>query len=158
VSVVVVEPSLASFDTLERAEAVCLLVAEDERPLRGAAGYLDWRLCGALSRVLKDNFFTGRPDERLLMPTRGQVPAQRLFAVGLGPSRSVTALGLENALGATAQMLLKAQAKTVALALPHLPQFGDETMATLLTRGFVNAWPGELTVFGSKALGAKLAA
>lgn len=157
-SVVVVEPSLAAFDALERAEAICLLVAEDERPLRGAAGYLDWRLCGALSRVLKDNFFSGRPDERLLMPTQGKVPAQRLFAVGLGPSRSVTALGLENALGATAQMLLKAQAKTVALALPHLPQFAEETMATLLKRGFVGAYQGEVTVFGSKALGAKLAA
>ncbi len=155
-SLTVVEPSLASLDSLERAEAVCLLVAEDERPLRGAAGYLDWRLCGALSRVLLDSFFSGRPDERLLMPTGGKVPAQRLFAVGLGPSRSVTALGLEHALKATAEMLMKAQAKTVAIALPHLPQFGEETVATLIKRGFVGAYHGEVTVFGSKALGAKL--
>ena len=151
-----VEPSLSSLDSLERAEAVCLLVAEDERPLRGAAGYLDWRLCGALSRVLKDDFFTGRPDERLLMPTGGKVRRAAALRGGPGPQPLASPRWASSTRSATAEMLMKAQVKTVALALPHLPQFGEETVATLIKRGFVGAYQGEVTVFGSKALGAKL--
>ncbi len=105
----VVEPSLPSLDALSGVESLCLFVTEDERPLQGAAGFVDWRLCGALSRALGASFFQGHPDERLLMPTAGRVPAQRVFAVGLGRQKQVTALGLEHALTRAAQMLGKAQ-------------------------------------------------
>ncbi|HEY1333477.1 MAG TPA: peptidase M17, partial [Myxococcaceae bacterium] len=40
-------------------DTVCLFVSEDERPLGGAAGFVDWRLCGQLSRLLVDGFFKG---------------------------------------------------------------------------------------------------
>ena len=49
-------------------DTVCLFVSEDERPLGGAAGFVDWRLCGQLSRLLVDGFFKGTRGESLLLP------------------------------------------------------------------------------------------
>lgn len=138
----VLEPGLPSLDALRGFDAFCLLVTEDERPLSGAAGYLDWRLCGALSRVLKNAFFSGTPDERLLMPSEGRVPVAKVFAVGLGKSRNVTLLGLEHALIAAAVMLEKAGVGAVALALPALPQLSAEAAATVLRRAFCDAFKG----------------
>lgn len=156
-SATVVEPSLATIDSLSGVEALCLLVTEDERPLGGASGFVDWRLCGALSRVLQGTFFAGKPDERLLMTTQGRVPPEKLFAVGLGLGKSITALGYENALKATAQMLVKAQVKSVALALPTLPQFNDEATAAMVNRGFLDGYDGRVTVFAPRGIGARLA-
>lgn len=46
-----VVPDLRRLDEL-KSEAIALAFFEDERPLRGAMGLLDWRLCGALSRLI----------------------------------------------------------------------------------------------------------
>ena len=45
------------------AEALCLFVAADERPLTGLAGLADWRLCGRLSRMLRSGIVTGAGGE-----------------------------------------------------------------------------------------------
>ena len=50
---------LDSLDALTGIEAVCCFVVEDERPLSGAPGFLDWRLCGSLSRILHEGRFVG---------------------------------------------------------------------------------------------------
>jgi hypothetical protein len=153
------EPGLAALDALTDFDSLCLLVTEDERPLGGAAGLVDWRLCGALSRLLKDSFFRGTPDERLLMPSLGRVPVERVFAVGLGRAKAVTALGFEHSLAAAAQMLERAAVQSVALALPSLPQLGPEATAALVRRAFCDTFAGrKVAVFADAALGAKLVA
>ena len=53
------EIGFESLDGLTGVDSLCVFVSEDERPLEGVAGYLDWRLCGQLSRVLIQKFFTG---------------------------------------------------------------------------------------------------
>ena len=45
---------LARWDETAR-DCLVLPVFKDDRPLRGAAGLADWRLCGRLSRLLKAN-------------------------------------------------------------------------------------------------------
>ena len=60
----------------------------DERPLRGAAGLADWRLCGRLSRLIKNKRLSGESGEALLMPPPGGRLSFRLMVLfGLGPSR-----------------------------------------------------------------------
>lgn len=142
-----VTPGLAAVDALDGIDAICCFIAEDERPLPGAAGFVDWRLCGALSRILKDGFFQGVPGEKLLVPTWGQVPAPKLFAVGLGRASSVTALGLEHALAQAAEMLSKAQVSSVALAFPTLPKEVDGVRDELLGRAFLPRFAGRVVVF-----------
>jgi hypothetical protein len=65
-------------------DALILTFFKDERPLRGAAGLTDWRLCGRLSRLIKLGRFRGERGETLLMPPGRRLPYQRLILFGLG--------------------------------------------------------------------------
>jgi hypothetical protein len=77
------EPSLASLDAAA-VDALALFIAEGERPLRRLAGLCDWRMCGAISRVVQADWFQGQAGEVMLMPSAGKLPAPRLFLFGLG--------------------------------------------------------------------------
>lgn len=140
---------LDALDSLSGVEALCCFVTEDERPLSGAAGFLDWRLCGALSKVLLSGFFVGAPGDKLLVPTDARVPARRVFAIGLGRSQAVTALGLEHALTAAAAMLSKAQVPSVALAFPMLPGAVAAQRDELVERAFAPHFQGAVAVFST---------
>jgi hypothetical protein len=80
-------PELGRWDSAE-AEAICVFVFEDQRPPRGAAGLLDWRLCGRLSRWMRQGRLSGRRGERLLAPLAGRLPWPRLVVIGAGPQGS----------------------------------------------------------------------
>ncbi len=56
----------------------------DERPVRGFAGLLDWRLGGRLSALLAAGFATGAQDEALLVPGKPHLPYEKVLVVGLG--------------------------------------------------------------------------
>src|SRR5437667_11101312 len=65
--------------------ALALGIFTDERPLRGAAGLCDWRLCGRLSRLLRADRLSGREDEVVLLPpARARLPFSRLMLFGMG--------------------------------------------------------------------------
>src|SRR5205814_6042297 len=112
------EVGFEPLDSLPGLDSLCVFVGEDERPLRGAAGFLDWRLGGALSRVLVSGFFVGAPSDTLLLPTAGRIAIPRVFAIGVGRSAALTEEGLCAALRIAAQVLDKARAQAVALELP----------------------------------------
>jgi hypothetical protein len=61
---------------------------QDERPMRGFAGLLDWRLAGRLSALLVSGFVRGEPGEVLLVPGKPHVPFEKILLVGLGPRAS----------------------------------------------------------------------
>ncbi|MCC7539166.1 MAG: leucyl aminopeptidase [Deltaproteobacteria bacterium] len=77
--------SLRHLDGL-KSEALALSVFEDERPLRGAAGLVDWRLCGRLSALAVKRRLTGRLGEVVLIPARPRLPFEKLMLFGAGPS------------------------------------------------------------------------
>jgi len=68
------------------AESIAIFCWSDERPLAGVAGFLDWRLSGALSRALIGEQFVGHLNESMLMPIRSRLKARRIFVFGLGKS------------------------------------------------------------------------
>ena len=55
-----------------------------ERPLRGGAARLDWRLCGLFSDQIRDENFLGARGEALLVSTPGALYAPRALLLGLG--------------------------------------------------------------------------
>ncbi len=71
----------ASGDTL------VLTFFSDERPLRGAAGLADWRLCGRISRLIKNRRIAGGLGEALMMPPGGRLPFRLMLLFGLGASQ-----------------------------------------------------------------------
>jgi hypothetical protein len=116
----VVDLSLAALDALD-VDSLAVFVGP-ERPLQGLAGWVDWRLCGALSRALRDDFYGGGEREALLLPSAGRVGAARIFFFGLPPAPldppAFTAFA-SSACGA----LAKAGSAAFAAALP--PFGGD---------------------------------
>lgn len=68
-------------------DCLVLPVFKDDRPLRGAAGLADWRMCGRLSRLLKSHKATGEAGERLLLPPGRRLKFSRILWFGLGDAK-----------------------------------------------------------------------
>ena len=76
-------PELRKFDEANVELCACAIWS-DERPMRGFAGLLDWRLGGRLSGLLKSEFLRGDLDEMLLVPGKPHVPFEKVLVIGLG--------------------------------------------------------------------------
>ncbi|RKH42607.1 M17 family peptidase N-terminal domain-containing protein [Corallococcus llansteffanensis] len=133
---------LEGLDALAGVDALCLFIAEDDRPLPSSAGYVDWRLCGVLSRVLLGGFFTGVKDDWLLLPSDGKLSVPRIFVVGLGPRKRLDAAALGEALSGAAKVLSRAKVESVALEVPAGPGLSDAARAEAYQRQFVPAFKG----------------
>jgi hypothetical protein len=82
------DTELSRWDELDRpGDALLLTFFKDERPLRGAAGLADWRLCGKLSRLIRRKRLSGKRGEQLMLPPGRRLPFARVMLFGLGDSR-----------------------------------------------------------------------
>lgn len=59
---------------------------QNERPLHGLAGILDWRFRGALSSFLQKGVMSGEKGECVYIPIQGRGRTYRLILIGAGPS------------------------------------------------------------------------
>jgi hypothetical protein len=95
----------------QRYEALALPFFSDERPLRGAAGLCDFRLCGRISRLLKSNRIAGELGEVTLYPPGPRLPFERLLLFGLGSQamfdEAIARRGARNVLKVVEQLGLK---------------------------------------------------
>jgi hypothetical protein len=105
---------------IERARADLAIVcfATTDRPLRGAAGRADWRLCGRLSRLIAEGRIEGHAGEAVLLPGGGGLRAPLLLALGLGPGASLGPAAAEALARDAVGRGLALRAATLALALP----------------------------------------
>lgn len=159
---------LDALDELKDVDALCLFVGEDERPLRGAAGYVDWRLCGGLSRVIKNGFFVGAAQDWLLLPSNGRIGPARIFVVGVGKRSALTADGIGKALNLAARTLTRAKVESVAFEIPvgqgveenvragilqsqFLPEFKGRKVALLADKTLARLVPGQTGARGAGA-------
>jgi hypothetical protein len=90
----------------------------DERPLRGPAGLVDWRLCGRLSRKLMSGYIKGIFGEKALLATPAKLRTDGLLLVGLGESSRFSTRIAEKACLLIGDALTQAKVSTAALALP----------------------------------------
>jgi hypothetical protein len=77
---------LARWDESKR-DCLVLPVFKDDRPLRGAAGLADWRLCGKLSRLVKSNRASAEAGESMLLPPGRRLKFSKILWFGLGESK-----------------------------------------------------------------------
>jgi hypothetical protein len=80
---------LARWDESTR-DCLVLPVFRNDRPLRGAAGLADWRLCGKLSRLIKSNFASAHAGETMMLPPGRRLKFNRLMWFGLGDAKGYT--------------------------------------------------------------------
>ncbi len=70
----------------------------DDRPLRGASGRLDWRLCGQLSDLMASGGLDEAPGSAVLLPGSGPIKATRVLLLGLGKRREFSLERAEEAM------------------------------------------------------------
>ena len=88
---------------------------ENERPLQGLSGWMDWQFHGEISRYLKKGVLTGKAGECGYLPLQKNSRVYHLLLVGAGTS---SAPGKRASLTQTS---LKALEK-------NLEKFGDKTL------------------------------
>lgn len=108
---------LARWDESTR-DCLVLPVFKDDRPLRGAAGLADWRLCGRLSRLLKTERATGAAGETLLLPPGRRLRFARILWFGLGDAKGYNDARFTKDLAWIVEVVTKAGAKDWALQAP----------------------------------------
>lgn len=112
------EFTFEELDALPPKDALCLFVPSDVRPLRGVFGWMDWRMCGALSSLLLSGFFEGTWGEQMLVPTAHRTVFSRLFLMGAGPQQTSSHEGWQALFERAAIALSRAHMSSVALELP----------------------------------------
>ncbi len=129
-----VTPDLRKIDGV-KSNALCLCLHEDDWPLRGTPGLVDWRVSGHLSRLAERGWITCAEGEVVLMPLAGRLPFDKLLLVGMGPfggegGRDRLAAGLHRMFDA----LLKLRIHAAVLHLPGRPDRlpAEDAMKTLL--------------------------
>jgi hypothetical protein len=100
------------------ADTALVLVPKDERPLRGEAGRVDWRLCGEISSLLESGFASGVSGESTLIPAGGPISASRLLLFGLGLTKHLGRRRIEQAFRRAGIKAVELAAGSVVLALP----------------------------------------
>jgi len=86
VAVTVLPLDLDRWDEAAR-DCLVLPVFKDDRPLRGAAGLADWRMCGRLSRLVKSNRASAEQGETILLPPGRRLRFSKILWFGLGDAR-----------------------------------------------------------------------
>ena len=109
---------LARWDQAPAADLLAVGFYSDVRPLRGAAGLLDWRLDGRLSALIVAGHLTGAAEEQLLIPSRKRLPWTLTLACGLGPTATMDESRLQRAVGRTLVTMRGMGLQRLAIALP----------------------------------------
>jgi hypothetical protein len=99
-------------------EVLACGVFTDERPHHGAAGLVDWRLSGTVSRLLADGFVTGRLGEVVMLPLRPKLPFDKALLFGLGTRATFTDEVFRDV---TAHMLRATEGLCARTAVVELP-------------------------------------
>ncbi len=108
---------LARWDETAR-DCLALPVFKDDRPLRGAAGLADWRLCGKLSRLLKASRASAEAGETLLFPPGRRLRFRRILWFGLGDAKSYSDERFRKDLGWILDVVTRAAVTDWALQMP----------------------------------------
>ncbi len=109
----------------------------DERPLKGSAGLIDWRLNGMLSRHLAEKKLTGDWEETTLIPSQGRVMSRMILLLGLGEVREYSYLCVRKLCPQLLETLKKLDASGVCLSLPYGESYNVDSgkLAEVLIEG-----------------------
>ncbi|MEE3332447.1 MAG: M17 family peptidase N-terminal domain-containing protein [Myxococcota bacterium] len=121
----------------------------EDRPLRGAAGRADWRLCGLLTDLVVEEELNAELGEAVLIGSSGRLAAPALLVVGLGSRTSFDAACFEAATRTAIERVRSLAFERIAMA--PLGVAGEDIVR--LSRAFVE---GVLAGLGSKALTLRL--
>ena len=118
-----------------------------ERPLQGLAGFADWRLCGLISRAIREGSYGPDAGEALLLPSGGRIAVPRIFCFGL-PEPACDAAEFCAAAGRLCRAMYKAGSDSWAGALPPTSPDVELAVGTLFIQELLPAAPRKLVLLG----------
>ncbi len=112
---------IISQETIDLQETDLLITGlfQDERPLRGSIGWIDWRLNGMLSRFLIENRLTGEWRERTLIPSQDRVSPKVILLFGLGKVKEYSYLSVREVVPFVVETLKNLRASNLCFSLPY---------------------------------------
>ncbi len=138
---------LAALDRLE-VDLLVLMPCREDRPLVGAAGWCDWRLCGRLSRLIEDGWYQSRRHELLLTDCAGRIGAPRVLLLGQGSRSALDLTALKRSAARLADVLRRAGWLSFACEVPGVepgPLSAPEAVSAFLGE-LVSQLPGRRLV------------
>ena len=111
----------------------------DERPLRGAAGRADWRLCGVVTDLVGRGRLRGKVGEATLIPSMGRLAADRVLLLGLGRRSSFRVGRARDTSHAVVERGLALGARALVMALPVGGPESFSRQAAGIVRGVIEA-------------------
>lgn len=128
-----VPPQLRKLDRAGT-EVLVAAVASDERPPRGLAGLVDWRLAGRVSAILASGFATGSVGEVLLVPGKPKLPFDKILLLGIGRRAEFAEPVYRVVLDRILSTLEGLRARTAVVELPgrHMAAISAERAAGIL--------------------------
>lgn len=118
---------------------------QDERPLKGTSGLIDWRLNGLLSRLLRQNKITGEWKETTLLPSRGRIPSKLILLFGLGRIEQYSSSRLRELSPYLINKVKNLKASRICFSFPSGQPYDLDSgkVAALLIEGIVDCLEGE---------------
>lgn len=118
---------LGRWDQARPSELLSVCLWSDVRPLRGASGLLDWRMCGKLSSLMVAGKVAGADGEQTLFPSGGRLSWKLVLASGLGRRADFTEKKFRAAIRKMLKTMAGLKLTRVAMVLPG--RDGDATIA-----------------------------
>jgi len=121
----------------QRGDTIVLSFFEDERPLKGASGILDWELRGVFSRLLAERKLRGSFGETAMFFSTKRQYCYLYLLFGLGSTRDYTYHRLMGIAGIIAETLVKLGRREFIMTLPgsHLCELAYPRATEVLVRG-----------------------
>jgi hypothetical protein len=88
----------------------------EDRPLRGGAGRVDWRLCGLVSRMLAKGEIVADRGSALLLGATGAFKAPRILLLGLGSRADFALTVAQDSMRAAMARCIELGVRRIALA------------------------------------------
>jgi leucyl aminopeptidase len=125
----------------ESVDAIVLMLYEGNTVPRGAAATIDKTLDGAVTALLRDGEFTGKPRQQSVLHTQGRLKSKKVVLAGLGRPEKLTLEGLRQAAGSAVHYARGLRASTIAVTIEGAEQahIGLSDAAQAVAEGMVLA-------------------
>lgn len=143
-----VQPDLRRLDLLV-SEVLAVPISVDERPPRGCAGLLDYRLAGRISAVLKSGTLTGQIGEKVFLSGRPKLPFDKLLLFGVG---QLAVFNQQIFAGIVTDLLKTLEELNVRRAVVELPGRQDDLIAAQTAAEILLECAGENPMFDTWTL------
>ena len=127
---------------LQDCDVLVVGLLEDERPLKGSGGWVDWRLNGKLSRLLIQKRLTAEWKETTLMPSQGRITPRMILLLGLGKIEGYSYLRLRELSPDLLEILKNLNASSICLSFPHGEGYNVDSgkLAEVLVEGIADCF------------------